>query len=67
MALSDVAVQKNCCLPACSFVAPPLKSSKSSGELRAFFAYNLVQSKCDFDLWEIWNIKNYYALLSDYM
>lgn len=50
MALSAVTVQKNYCLPACSFVAPPLKPSKGSGELRACFAYYLVQSKCDFDL-----------------
>lgn len=54
---------KKYCLPTCSFVAPPLKPSKGSGELRVCFAYNLVQPKCDFNPWEIWNIKNYWAIL----
>lgn len=44
----------------CSFVTPSLPhlfKSKRFGEIRAFFAYSLVQSKHDFDLWAIWNIK----------
>lgn len=71
MPLGDAATRKNYLLLMCSFVIPPLphlfKSCKHFGEIRAFFVYSLVQSKCDFDLWAICNIKNYWTLLSDFI